>query len=240
MFAYLKSQIEFIIVDRVSKIYSHNITSEETIVKIIVVDDHAVVRRGLIQILESMQEVSSVSEASSGNELIELLKKDEYDVVVLDITMPGKSGLDVLKEIKAIKQNVSVLILSIHPEEQYAVRALKAGAAGYITKDSAPEELVTAVQRIMEGRKYISQSLAEKLAGSYDIYSSKLPHERLSDREFEVFKMIASGKTVSNIAETLFLSVKTISTYQSRIYEKTGLKSRSEITLYAIKNGLIE
>jgi len=209
-------------------------------VKIVVVDDHAVVRRGLIQILESMQEVNSISEASSGNELIELLKKDEYDLVVLDITMPGKSGLDVLKEVKAIRQNVSVLILSIHPEEQYAVRALKAGAAGYITKDSAPEELVTAVQRIMEGRKYISQSLAEKLADSYDISSSKLPHEKLSDREFEVFKMIASGNTVSSIAETLFLSVKTISTYQSRIYEKTGLKSRSEITLYAIKNGLIE
>jgi DNA-binding NarL/FixJ family response regulator len=209
-------------------------------VKIIVVDDHAVVRRGLIQILKSMQEINSVSEASSGNELIELLKEDEYDVVVLDISMPGKSGLDVLKEIKAIKQNISVLILSIHPEEQYAVRALKAGASGYITKDSAPEELVTAVKRIMEGRKYISQSLAEKLAGSYDITSPKLPHEILSDREFEVFKMIASGNTVSNIAESLFLSAKTISTYQSRIYEKTGLKSRSEITLYAIKNGLIE
>ena len=208
--------------------------------KIIVVDDHAVVRRGLIQILESMREVNSVSEASSGNELIELLKEDEYEVVVLDISMPGKSGLDVLKEIKAIKQNISVLILSIHPEEQYAVRALKAGASGYITKDSAPEELVTAVKRIMEGRKYISQSLAEKLAGSYDITSPKLPHEILSDREFEVFKMIASGNTVSNIAESLFLSAKTISTYQSRIYEKTGLKSRSEITLYAIKNGLIE
>jgi DNA-binding NarL/FixJ family response regulator len=220
--------------------YSYKITSKKTIVKIIVVDDHAVVRRGLIQILESMQEVNSVSEASSGNELIEMLKEDEYDVVVLDISMPGKSGLDVLKEIKTIKQNLSVLILSIHPEEQYAVRALKAGAAGYITKDSAPEELVTAVQRIMEGRKYISQSLAENLAGSYDMSSPKLPHEILSDREFEVFKMIASGNTVSNIAESLFLSAKTISTYQSRIYEKTGLKSRSEITLYAIKNGLIE
>jgi DNA-binding NarL/FixJ family response regulator len=209
-------------------------------VKIIVVDDHAVVRRGLIQILESMQEVNSVGEASNGNELIEMLKEDECDVVVLDISMPGKSGLDILKEIKAIKQNISVLILSIHPEEQYAVRALKAGASGYITKDSAPEELVTAVQRIMEGRKYISQPLAEKLANTYDISSPKLPHEILSDREFEVFKMIASGNTVSNIAESLFLSVKTISTYQSRIYEKTGLKSRSEITLYAIKNGLIE
>ena len=127
--------------------------------KIIVVDDHAVVRRGLIQILKSMQEVNFIGEASSGNELIELLKEDEYDVVVLDISMPGKSGLDVLKEIKTIKQKVSVLILSIHPEEQYAVRALKAGASGYITKDSAPEELVTAVQRIMGGRKYISQSL---------------------------------------------------------------------------------
>jgi DNA-binding NarL/FixJ family response regulator len=187
-----------------------------------------------------MKEVSSISEASSGNELIDQLKKDEYDVVVLDITMPGKSGLDVLKEIKTMKQNISVLILSIHPEEQYAVRALKAGAAGYITKDSATEELVTAIQRIMEGRKYISQSLAEKLAGSYNVSSSKLPHELLSDREFEVFKMIACGNTVSSIAENLFLSVKTISTYQSRIYEKTGLQSRSEITLYAIKNGLIE
>jgi DNA-binding NarL/FixJ family response regulator len=209
-------------------------------VKIIVVDDHAVVRRGLIQILESMQEVNSVGEASNGIELIKMLKEDECDVVVLDISMPGKSGLDVLKEIKAIKQNISVLILSIHPEEQYAIRALKAGASGYITKDSAPEELVTAVHKIMEGRKYISQPLAEKLASTYDISSPKLPHEILSDREFEVFKMVASGNTISNIAESLFLSVKTISTYQSRIYEKTGLKSRSEITLYAIKNGLVE
>ncbi len=208
--------------------------------KIIVADDHAVVRRGLAQILENMQEVTAVDEAVDGNDLIKLLKQNEYDVVVLDITMPGKSGLEVLKEIKSLKKSIPVLILSIHPEEQYAVRALKAGAAGYITKDSAPEELVTAVLRIFDGRKYISQSLAEKLAGSYDISSPKLPHEKLSDREFEVFKMIASGITVSKIAENLFLSVKTISTYQSRIYEKTGLRSRSEITLYAIKNGLIE
>ncbi|MBT8379618.1 MAG: response regulator transcription factor [Ignavibacteria bacterium] len=208
--------------------------------KAIVVDDHAVVRRGLSQILKNMQEVTSVVEAANGNELIDRLNEAEYDIVVLDISMPGKSGLDVLKEIKTIKQNIRVLILSIHPEEQYAIRALKAGAAGYITKDSAPEELVVAVQRIMEGGKYISQSLAEKLAGSYDLSSPKLPHENLSDREFEVFKMIGSGQTVSNIAESLFLSVKTVSTYQSRIYEKTGLNSRSEITLYAIKNSLIE
>lgn len=208
--------------------------------KAIVVDDHAVVRRGLSQILKNMQEVTSVVEAANGNELIDRLNEAEYDIVVLDISMPGKSGLDVLKEIKTIKQNIRVLILSIHPEEQYAIRALKAGAAGYITKDGAPEELVVAVQRIMEGGKYISQSLAEKLAGSYDLSSPKLPHENLSDREFEVFKMIGSGQTVSNIAESLFLSVKTVSTYQSRIYEKTGLNSRSEITLYAIKNSLIE
>jgi DNA-binding NarL/FixJ family response regulator len=208
--------------------------------KVIVVDDHAVVRRGLSQILENMQEVNSVHEAANGNELMEQLKKEDYDVIVLDITLPGKNGLDVLKEIKIFKQKTPVLILSIHPEEQYAARALKAGASGYITKDSAPEKLVTAVQKIAEGRKYISESLAEKLAGSFDILSPKLLHEKLSDREFEVFKMIASGNTVSQIAESLFLSVKTVSTYQSRIYEKTGLKSRSEITLYAIKNGLIQ
>jgi DNA-binding NarL/FixJ family response regulator len=208
--------------------------------KIIVADDHAVVRRGLIQILERLPGISRIDEAGNGDELLDKLRKADYSVVILDVSMPGKNGLEVLKEIKTFKQSIPVLVLSIHPEEQYALRALKAGAAGYITKDTAPEELVTAIQRILEGHKYVSRSLAEKLAGSYDASAVKLLHEKLSDREFEVFKMIASGKTISNIAEELFLSVKTVSTYQSRIYEKTGLKSRSEITMYAIKNNLIE
>lgn len=208
--------------------------------KVIVADDHAVVRSGLIQILERIPGITRIDEASNGYELLDSLRQFDYSVVTLDVSMPGKNGLEVLKEIKTFKQDVPVLVLSIHPEEQYALRALKAGASGYITKDTAPEELVTAIQRILEGRKYVSQSLAEKLAGAYDISAVKLLHEKLSDREFEVFKMIASGKTISNLAEELFLSVKTVSTYQSRIYEKTGLTSRSDITLYAIKNGLIE
>jgi DNA-binding NarL/FixJ family response regulator len=187
-----------------------------------------------------MPGIRNVEEVNDGNELIERIKKEDFNFVILDISMPGKNGLDVLKEIKIIKPQIPVLILSIHPEEQYAIRALKAGAAGYLTKDSAPEELVTAIQKVLTGRKYITQSLAEKLAYNFNADSDKLPHEYLSDREFEVFKLIASGKTITNIAEKLHLSVKTVSTYRVRISEKTNLKSRSEITLYAIKNGLIE
>lgn len=208
--------------------------------KIIVADDHAVVRKGLKQILLDMPGANSVEEVNNGSELIEKLKKEEFDFIILDISMPGKSGLEVLKEIKTMKPQLPVLILSIHPEELYAVRALKAGASGYLTKDSAPEELVTAIHKVLAGRKYITQSLAEKLAHNFDAKTDKLPHENLSDREFEVFKLIASGRTITDIAEKLFLSVKTVSTYRARIYGKTSLKSRSDITLYAIKNGLIE
>lgn len=208
--------------------------------KVIIADDHAVVRKGLKQILLDMPGINNVEEVNDGNELIERIKKEDFNFVILDISMPGKNGLDVLKDIKTIKPQLPVLILSIHPEGQYAIRALKAGAAGYLTKDSAPEELITAIQKILTGRKYITQSLAEKLAYNFNADSDKLPHEYLSDREFEVFKLIASGKTITDIAGKLCLSVKTVSTYRARIYEKTNLKSRSEITLYAIKNGLIE
>ena len=208
--------------------------------KVIIADDHAVVRKGLKQILLDMPGINNVEEVNDGNELIERIKKEDFNFVILDISMPGKNGLDVLKDIKTIKPQLPVLILSIHPEGQYAIRALKAGAAGYLTKDSAPEELITAIQKILTGRKYITQSLAEKLAYNFNADSDRLPHEYLSDREFEVFKLIASGKTITDIAGKLCLSVKTVSTYRARIYEKTNLKSRSEITLYAIKNGLIE
>lgn len=208
--------------------------------KIIIADDHAVVRKGLSQLLLEIEDVTEVDEVSDGNSLLDKIKEHDYAAIVLDISMPGKSGLETLKDIKKIKPDIPVLVLSIYPENQYAERVLKAGASGYLTKDSATEDLEEAVKKILRGRKYISNSLAEKLASGIAGESDKLPHETLSDREFEVFKMLAKGKRITDIAGELFLSVKTVSTYRSRIYEKTDLKSRSEITLYAMKNGLIE
>lgn len=205
--------------------------------KIIIADDHAVVRKGLKQILMEMSGVKVVEEVDNGPALIERITNESFDFVVLDISMPGQTGLQALKEIKDRKPKLPVLILSIHPEEQYALRALKGGASGYITKDSAPEELVKAIQKILSGHKYITQSIADKLA---DNFGDKHPHELLSDREYEVFAMIAVGKTITDIGDELSLSVKTVSTYKSRIYDKMGMKSRTELTLYAIQNKLIK
>ncbi len=205
--------------------------------KIIIADDHAVVRKGLKQILMEMSGVKVVEEVDNGPALIEKITNESFDFVVLDISMPGQTGLQALKEIKDRKPKLPVLILSIHPEEQYALRALKGGASGYITKDSAPEELVKAIQKILSGHKYITQSIADKLA---DNFGDKHPHELLSDREYEVFAMIAVGKTITDIGDELSLSVKTVSTYKSRIYDKMGMKSRTELTLYAIQNKLIK
>ncbi len=205
--------------------------------KIIIADDHAVVRKGLKQILTEMSGVKEVEEVDNGPALIERITNDNFDFVVLDISMPGQSGLQALKEIKDRKPKLPVLILSIHPEEQYALRALKGGASGYITKDSAPEELVKAIQKILSGHKYITQSITDKLV---DNFGDKVPHDLLSDREYEVFAMIAIGKTITDIADELSLSVKTVSTYRSRIYDKMNMKSRTEITLYAIQNQLIK
>ena len=204
--------------------------------KIIISDDHAVVRKGLKQILMEMSGVKVVEEVDNGPALIEKITNDSFDFVVLDISMPGQSGLQALKEIRDRKPKLPVLILSIHPEEQYALRALKGGASGYITKDSAPEELVKAIQKILSGHKYITQSITDKLA---DNFGDKLPHELLSDREYEVLAMIAVGKTITDIGAELSLSVKTVSTYRSRIYDKMGMTSRTELTLYAIQNKLI-
>jgi len=205
--------------------------------KIIVADDHAVVRKGLKQILLEMSGVKAVEEVDNGPALIERITKENFDFVILDISMPGQSGLLTLKEIKDRKPKLPVLILSIHPEEQYALRALRDGASGYLTKDSAPEELVKAIQKILSGHKYITQTLADKLVNNF---GDKLPHELLSDREYEVFSKIAVGKTMTDIADELSLSVKTVSTYRSRIYDKMDMKSRTEITLYAIRNELIK
>jgi two-component system invasion response regulator UvrY len=208
--------------------------------KILIADDHAVVRKGLKQILTETSDMIAAGEASTGQEVLDMLMKNEYDVVILDISMPGRSGLDIMKDLKNMKSSIPVLVLSIHPEEQYAVRALKAGASGYLTKESAPDELVVAVRKVAQGGKYVTTSLAEKLAFDLGKANEKPLHETLSDREFQVMCMIGSGKPVKEIAEELCLSIKTISTYRSRILEKTKMKNNAEITRYAIKNGLVD
>jgi DNA-binding NarL/FixJ family response regulator len=209
-------------------------------IKILIADDHPVVRKGLKEIIQAIPDMTVSGEASNEQEVLENVRKIDFDVVLLDISMPGKSGLDVLKELKRGKPELPVLILSIHPEEQYAVRVLKAGASGYLTKDSAPDELITAILKVSRGKKYISASLAEKLAYDLEIGAEKPLHETLSDREYEVMCLIASGKTIKEIAEELYLSVKTISTYRARILEKMNMKSSAELTHYAIKLGLVE
>lgn len=207
--------------------------------RILLADDHFIVRRGLKDILLEEFKDAEFAEASDGQEVIRKMKEGEFDIVITDVSMPQKNGLDVLKTLKPIYPKVPFLILSMHPEEHYAIRVLKAGASGYLTKESAPDELVKAVRHVLGGRKYISNSLAEKIAMSLGEATPGLPHESLSDREMDVLKMIAGGKTVSEIAGELNLSVNTISTYRSRILEKMKMKTNSELTFYAISNHLI-
>jgi len=209
-------------------------------IKILIADDHPVVRKGLKEIIEETPDMVVGGEASNGQEALEKVRKGDIDIVVLDIAMPGRSGLDTLKQLKSENPELSVLVLSMYPEEQYAVRVLRAGASGYLTKESAPDELIAAIRKASVGRKYISSSLAEKLAFDLEIDAERPLHETLSDREYEVMRMIASGKTVKEIGEELFLSVKTISTYRSRILEKMRMKSNAELTHYAIKHRLVE
>ncbi len=209
-------------------------------IKILIADDHAVVRKGLKQILDETSDIVAADEAKNGQEVLEKVRKSDYDIVMLDISMPGRSGIEILKQLKDEKPEVLVLVLSMHPEEQYAVRALKAGASGYLTKDSAPDELIEAIRKISQGGKYITASLAEKLAFDLEIDSEKPLHETLSDREYEVMCKIASGKTIKEIAEELFLSIKTISTYRSRILEKMGMKNNTQLVHYALKNRLLD
>jgi len=209
-------------------------------IKILIADDHPVVRKGLKEIIEDIPDMAVRGEASTGQETLEKVRKSDFDIVVLDISMPGGNGLDILKQLKDEKPELSVLVLSMYPEEQYAVRVLRAGASGYLTKESAPEELIAAIRKASKGGKYISSSLAEKLAFDLEIDAEKPLHETLSDREYQVMRMIASGKTGKEIGEVLFLSVKTISTYRSRILEKMKMKSSVELIHYALKNGLVE
>jgi two-component system invasion response regulator UvrY len=209
-------------------------------IKILIADDHAIVREGLKQIVAETLDMVVADEASSGHEVLDKVRSNEYTVVVLDISMPGGDGLNILKQIKKEKLKLPVLVLSVHPEEQYAVRVLKAGAAGYLTKESAPGELISAIRRVASGRKYVSSLLAEKLAFDLQSEGETSLHETLSDREFQVMCMIASGKRVKDIGEELCLSVKTISTYRSRILEKMRMKNSAELTHYALKHGLVE
>jgi two-component system, NarL family, invasion response regulator UvrY len=208
-------------------------------IRILVADDHAVVRQGVIQILADVNDMAVKDEAQNGSETLKKITENEYDVVLLDISMPGRSGLEVLEDIKTQRPKLAVLILSMHPEEQYAVRALRAGASGYLTKASAPHELIGAIRKVAGGGKYVTASLAEKLADEMEIDTGKLPHERLSNREHQVMLMIAEGKSVSDIADELCLSVKTISTYRTRVMSKMGMKKNAELTLYAVHNKLI-
>jgi len=207
--------------------------------QILVADDHAVVREGVKQILADVSDMVVKGEAKDGPETLEKAMRNDYDVILLDISMPGRNGLEILKEIKVRLPKLPVLILSMHPEEQYAVRALRAGAAGYLTKASAPQELIGAIRKASRGGKYVTASLAEKLAFELDADTEKPPHETLSNREYQVMLMLASGNTVGEIAEELCLSAKTISTYRTRIMEKMGMKKNAELTLYAVKNNLV-
>ena len=209
-------------------------------VRILIADDHALIREGLKKILKGAQDFSVVSEAQNAREVIEEVKKQDLDVVILDISLPGKSGLELLKDLKQDYPRLPVLILSMHPEDRFAVRALKAGAAGYVTKDSAVEELVKAIRKVVNGRKYVSPALAEKLAFDLETDTGKPPHESLSDREYQVMCMIAIGKSVREIAGELFLSVSTVNTYRGRILEKMNMKTDAELIRYAVQNQLVD
>lgn len=208
-------------------------------IRVLIADDHAIVREGLKQILAETSDILPVGEAADGHQVIEQVRQSGYDVVLLDISMPRATGLEILKQIKRDAPKVPVLILTIYPESQYAIRALRAGASGYLMKESSPAELVKAVRTVASGRKYVSESLAEKLAFDLEARSGAPAHESLSDREYQVMCGIASGRTVTELAEDLTLSVKTVSTYRSRILEKMSLKNNVEITQYAIRNNLV-
>ena len=207
-------------------------------IKVIVVDDHPVVRRGLKQIIEDEPDMKVAGEAKNAGECFSLVQKTDCTLVVLDITLPDRNGFDVLKQLKYEHPNLPILILSVHPEDQYGLRFIKAGASGYLMKEGAPEELVKAIRKVTAGGKYISASLAEKLVSHLDA-SDKPPHENLSDREFQILCMIAQGKSLKSIAGELCVGEKTVSTYRSRIMEKMKIGTNSGLTRYALENHLV-
>lgn len=208
--------------------------------KILVVDDHPVVRQGIMRIIEETSDMKVTGEAENGNEAVKKLKEEEYDLMLLDISMPGSDGLDVIREIKRLKPDLPVLILTIHPEKYYGLRMLQAGASGYLTKQNAPFELIEAIRRVSQGGMYISDSLAQLLVASKNSAAGKPGHEKLSDREYQIMYMIASGKKVKAIADELCISVKTIHVHRRHVLEKLDMTSNAEIIHYAIQNGILE
>jgi DNA-binding NarL/FixJ family response regulator len=209
-------------------------------IRILIADDHTIVRDGLKQILAATADIVVSGEASTGQDTLREVRAQKFDLILLDISLPGISGLDVLKQIRSLKPELPILILSMYPEEQYAVRTLRAGASGYLTKESASGELIRAIREVAQGKKYITMSLAEKIAVSWDTRTAKPLHETLSDREYQVLCLIASGRTVKEVSRLLSLSVKTVSTHRSRILKKMDMRNSAQLTHYAIKHNLIE
>ncbi len=209
-------------------------------IRVALVDDHAVVRAGLKQFLSEHVDLRITAEASNGREALDIVRQDLADVILLDISMPDQSGVDALQAIKARAPDLPVLILSSFPEEHYATTLLRQGAAGYLGKDSDPEEIVKAIRTVALGRRYVTPAVAERLAAELSAPAGKAPHEQLSEREFQVFLRLAKGETIGHMAQSMSLSVKTVSTYRTRVMEKMQLQSNSDLTYYALKNGLIQ
>ena len=209
-------------------------------INVLVADDHAVVRRGLRQILAETPDIAVGGEAATAHDVIRLVREQRFSVVVLDISLPGRSGIELIAEIRRERPGLPVLILTVHSEDQYAIRAIKAGAAGFLNKESAPDRLIEAVRKVAGGGRFVSAELAETLASVLAGESDGTPHERLSNREFEILKLMASGKTVSEVAAELSLSVKTVSTHRARILKKMGMRTNAELTTYAVRRGLVE
>ena len=209
-------------------------------IQVLIADDHAILRRGLAQIISEAGDMEVCAEAETGAQTVKLARENAVDVVLLDITMPDRNGLDTLKQLKKEKPKLSVLMLSMHPEETYALRAIKAGASGYLNKQSAPAQLVTAIRQVAGGRRYISPAVAEELAGTIADGSDRPAHATLSDREYETMRLIASGRTLTEIAEEMHLSVKTVSVYRARVLQKMQLKNNAELTHYALKEQLVD
>jgi DNA-binding NarL/FixJ family response regulator len=208
-------------------------------IRILIADDHAIVRKGLTQLIRDEFPSAEIAEVGDAEELISKVSDKDWDIVVCDLSMPGRSGLDALRQIKQMYPSLPVLIMSMHDEDQYALRVLKAGASAYLGKDNIHEDIIKAIRTVLLGKKFITPSVAEKLAQALEGDSNQLPHEKLSDREFDVFKLLAGGKAVSDIADQLSLSVTTVSTYRARILEKMNLKSNADLTRYALNNNLI-
>ena len=209
-------------------------------IRVIIADDHAILRRGLKEILAHELEGAVCGEAKNAQEVLSKVQSDQWDLVILDLSMPGRSGLDALRDIKGMRPRLPILVLSMHPEDQYGKRILKAGAAGYMNKESAPEELIKAIRKVLAGGRYVSPALAEKLVLDLSEDVTRPLHETLSDREFEVLRMIAAGKTVTQIGEDLHLSVATVSTYRARILEKMNMTTTAQIMRYALSNHLVD